>query len=733
MSQFLRRLQSLLQRFDEDALAALANRGLLRRAHKDLEKLAPCISEESATELLVSVGEHRVRFDARGPAHAQCSCPASAICQHILAAVIALQRMTPAAEVATAPVGAGSETEDSHEKARGANTDAAESTSGDPLGPLHAALLDITPSDMTRHGGARAYRWALQFVHDLDAQTEPMISGSKYIVIRFVHPRVEFRYLGGGLEALIADVNLPSREKYQIAAVLAYQRAQGIELPAPFAINLSKTDTAALKLSKDRGLLDAADQLGGARKRLRESVQQLIEESVSLGLAHLSRGIQERFSTLAVSAQGVQYHRLALLIRRLADHVEMLLARAGGADEHRLLDELALAYGLANALSSAAAEGLEPAHLIGRARSQYAHGGAVELLGLGARPWRSASGHVGLSIFFWSPQDGVFLCCSDARPETLRRFNPRERYLAPGPWAGIGAPAQLTGRRALVTGAQFNAQGRISTGQGSSAVLLPTVSAARFAAALPVCEDWSALVAARGQRGGSLLAEPQPMKDWVVLRPARYGSATFDTTRQTLTWPVFDRQDRILDVELVYSDMAAHAIARIEQMGLEQLVPGTLLVAMLRNDRARLTAEPLSLIHPDAGTDQTVVDALHFDGAVGTKEPLRARIQRPQRYPAAQEADEVIVNGAPSQVPRALRELREWTQRQAESGITPETGGQVLARISELDQKAAAAGITLFAKLAQDANHARRLLRMHYFCMQYERLLESGFGEGDLG
>jgi hypothetical protein len=128
-----------------------------------------------------------------------------------------------------------------------------------------------------------------------------------------------------------------------------------------------------------------------------------------------------------------------------------------------------------------------------------------------------------------------------------------------------------------------------------------------------------------------------------------------------------------------------------------------------------------------------VVDALHFDGAVGTKEPLRARIQRPQRYPAAQEADEVIVNGAPSQVPRALRELREWTQRQAESGITPETGGQVLARISELDQKAAAAGITLFAKLAQDANHARRLLRMHYFCMQYERLLESGFGEGDLG
>ncbi|MBP1313255.1 SWIM zinc finger family protein [Herbaspirillum huttiense F1] len=726
MSHFLSQLQSQLQRFDDEALAALANRGLLRRAHKDLEKLTLRISEESAAELVLSAGEHRIRFDTRGPAHAQCSCPASGICQHILAAVIALQRMTPAADAS--PV-----TEHNREQKSGEGADAAEATSDEPLAPLHAALLHITPSDMTRHGGTRAYRWALQFVHDLDAQSDPKISGSKYVVIRFAHPRVEFRYLGGGLDNLIADVNLPSREKYQIAAVLAYQRAHGAELPAPFSHDLPKTGTAALNLSKEHALPDAAGEQAAARQRLRESLQQLIEESVSLGLAHLSRGIQERFSTLAVWAQGVQYHRLALLIRGLADHVEMLLVGAGGADEHRLLDELALAYGLANALGSAATEGGAPTHLIGRARSQYAQGGPVELLGLGAWPWRSASGYVGLSIFFWSPQDGVFLCCSDARPETQRRFNPRERYRASGPWAGISAPAQLTGCRASVTGAHFNAQGRISTGQGCSASVLPPVGAAHFAATLPVCDDWSVLIAARGQRGGSLLAESQPMRDWVVLRPARYSSATFDTTRQTLNWPVFDQEDRMLDVELVYSDMAAHAIARIEQMEPDQLPPGTLLVAKLRNDRARLTAEPLSLIYPDAGIGQTVVDALHFDDPVDANEPLRARIRHPQHYPAVQDAHEVIANGAPSRVPRALRDVREWAQRQAESGLAPETGRQALARISVLDQRAEAGGMTLFSKLAPEVNPARRLLRMHYLCMQYERLLESELGDGDLG
>ncbi|MFJ3054434.1 SWIM zinc finger family protein [Herbaspirillum sp. NPDC087042] len=732
MSDLLTQLQVQLQRFDDDALAALANRGLLRRAQKDLEKLAPAIAEDSATGLVVSVGEHRIRFDARGPAQAQCSCPASSICQHILAAMIALQRMAPAEPPAPAPQAAGPLTEDDRKddpkEAREEPAVANEPAPDDALAPLHEALLQIGAAEMTRHGGTRGYRWAVQFVHDLDPNAGPAISGSKYIVIRFAHPRVEFRYMGGALDNLIADVSLSAIEKYQVAAVLAYQRAHGIELPAPASTSMAKAGNAVLNLGKDHALPETAGEQFASRKRLRESVRQLIEECVGLGLSHLSNGIHERFSTLSVWAQGVEYHRLALLIRRLADHVELLLARAGGADEHRLLDELALAYGLASALDRAAARGLEATHLLGRARSRYAQGGAVELLGLGARPWRSASGYVGLSTLFWSSQDGSFFSSSDARPETQRRFNPRERYRTAGPWTGIGAPAQLTGRRVLLTGAQFNEQGRISAGQGSSATLLPQEAAARFAAALSACDDWSSLAASRALIRRSLLLEQQPMKDWIVLRPARYGTARFEATRQTLTWPVFDHQDRQLDIELVYSDMAAHAIARIEQMRPEQLTAGTMLVAMLRNDMGRLSAEPLSLVRPHAVTGEAAVDALYFDEA--PEAAVAARVRALQQQVAASGDRKAIAQGMPSIVPRALREVRDWIQRQAERGVSPEGGGEVLARITELNRRTGDAGMSMFGKLASGANVAMNLLRMHYLCMQYEHLLGGGQGEG---
>jgi hypothetical protein len=107
-------------------------------------------------------------------------------------------------------------------------------------------------------------------------------------------------------------------------------------------------------------------------------------ECMELGLSHLSRGIHERFATLAVWAQGAEYHRLALMLRRIAHHVEQLLERAGGADEHRLLDEITIAYGLVASLNYTASQGNSPSHLVGAARSRYEQAGSFELLGLGA-------------------------------------------------------------------------------------------------------------------------------------------------------------------------------------------------------------------------------------------------------------------------------------------------------------------------------------------------------------
>lgn len=702
-------LLAQLERFDDDAFAALANRGLLRRAYKDLDALALAVTEESAESIVVGVAEHCVRFDIGGPASAKCNCPAASVCQHILTASLWLKRTS------TSVVDARSDTADS------ANTDPTPQRQSDDL---HAALMRVSATDLVKHAGKAGYKWAWQFVQDLDAETGVTISNDRHVGISFAHPRITFRYMGGPLDSFIADVSLSKIEKYRVAAVMSYQRAHGAEIAAPE----TKRDNASLDFGKEHALPDAGDvSMRDSRARLRVSVIQLVTECVELGLSHLSQGIQERFSTLAVWAQGAEYHRLALQLRRVADHVEMLLERAGGADEHRLLDEITTTFGLVTALKVADGRGQVPTHLVGRARNTYEPVASLELLGLGAMPWRSGSGYVGLTMLFWSPKDKRFLSCTEARPESQRGFNPIARYKAAGSWGGLGAPAQATGRRILLTNAQLSALGRLSTAESTSATIQIVPDPREFAELLVPCSRWSDLQNARAIARRSLLAEPEPMREWFALRPSQFEKPRFDPTRQVAVWPLVDADDECIDAEIPYSDFAAAAIDRIERMSDSSPSDGTLVIARVRNISGRLIAEPLSLVRSDLQVTSNFVDALYFDSAA--ESGLVAEAVRKFRKLVAPHPKETSFTVQSSSVSAALSDLREWTLRRTERG-NGAGAEDVVAQLNNLIGRLNLAGLSAFGKCVADAAIATELLRTNFLYLQYEHLNRGSSDDG---
>lgn len=712
-------LQALLARFDDEAWVALANRGLLRRAQKDLEKTAATVAEESADRLVVAFGEQRIRFDARGPATAQCSCPASGVCHHVLAASLALQRMlgepagAPAPEPAAAP------------DATTAVAPEPPAAPADALAPLRDALLKMSAAELQRHAGKSGYRWAWQFVLDLDGGDGLSLAGEQHVVIGFARPRLTLRYLGGGVEALIADAELRQIEKYRVAAVLAFQRAHGVE-PAQPEPARAAAGGAALDFGHEHRLAATGSaSMEASRARLRASARQLLAEAVELGLSHLSAGMQERFATLAVWAQGAEYHRLALMLRRLADHVEMLLERAGGADEHRLLDEMALALALVAALDDAAARGQAPAHLVGQARTRYEASSTLELWGLGASAWRSASGYQGLTMLFWAPADEAFYTCTDARPQSLRGFDPRARYRAAGPWSGLGAPSQATGRRLELTGAQINAGGRLSAAESCSVRLLPADPPGEWARRIQAWTSWTVLAQARAAAGRSLLAEARPQQDWVFLRPAAFGRADFDEARQTMVWPLLDAVGEVLVAELAYDALTAPAMERIEVYPEGPNERAQVLVARVRAGTGPLVAEPLSLLAGAASpASARAVDALHFDEAheprlASRLKAFAARVLKQGREPTSFSA---VVDSRRTVV---LRELRDELRRAAERGLAAEVNGirpTGAARLDALLQRAATQGLDVAAIVATTPTRAgERLLRLAFVTMQCER------------
>lgn len=701
-SGVLGELLAQLARWDEDAFVALANRGLLRRAQKDLEKISVVVGAEDRGAVAVGVGEHQVRLDRRGPAHAVCSCPASGVCQHILLAALALQRGVVVAEVGQEETAAGAP----------------------EVGRLHQELMAISHQSLLRHAGKPGYRWAWQVIQDLDPEDGMAIGGERHLVIALRHPTVTLRYLGGGLPGLIAEPTPPRLERLQVAAVLAYQRAHGASSPPPE--EAGRGGNEVLDLGAEHRLRERAPEVRRrSREELRRRVRELETDCLALGLSHLSPAVHERWNGLAVWAQGAEYHRLALLLRRVADHVEMAIARAGGADEHRLFDELAVVHALVTALEVASARGEEPIRLVGRPRSRYDELARLELVGLGALAWRSAAGWLGLTMVFWAPGEQTFLTATDARPE-LQRFDPVARYRAAGPWGGLGAPAQASGRRLTLAAAQVNAAGRLSLAASTAAV----VDAAPLRlAGLPVVRRWGELRATRALARRSMLAEPTPAADWTVLEPATWGPPWFDAARQTLVWPLGDDAGDALPAELPFDDFIAAAIARIEQLGVGELPVGTRLVARLRGGAARLVVEPLSLLRPGPD-DTTLVDVLAFDPAPqpGFMSRWLGRLAGAGEGRVGHRvagADGGAATLLPASLPAALRSLRQWLERQAERGLAPADESTLRAELAPLLARLVEAGLGVPAGVGE-LPLVEWALRARYWCLQLEQLIAGG-------
>jgi hypothetical protein len=692
-SALQRELRRLLAAFDDDALAALANKGLLRRAAKDLEKAMPTVAEQTAEALVLAVGEHRVRLDRGGPAQAKCSCPATTTCQHVLTAILALQR------VPVADDGAAIATDD--------GAVAPDATA------LHEALMAIDAEALRAHAGAQGHRWAVQFARDFDLQQHLRVEAKRAVVITLLRPHLVAHFAGGGVEALVVDGIPRNVEKHRAAVVLVYQRAHGRELGDDEAA--PRGHQARLDLGADwTPALAAGDEVLGARARLCSAVQQLAGECLAIGLCHLSPHVQQRLATLAVWAQGAELPRLARLLRRVADHVDLLLQRAGAADEHRLFDDLAIACGLAAALAHAAAAGKAPTALVGSARSRFHDVATLELFGLGARTFRSPTGHRGLTMVFWSPPDRAFTTCTDARPAAMRGFDPIARYRQPGPWTGLGAPQQATGRRVTLTSARRDEHGRVAANERTHALVTALDDAAL--AAMPAIVSWRELGAHLDEAmPPSLLAEARPLRQWALLRPAAFAPARFDPVRQLLQWPLLDADGTTLLAMLPWHDGTRAAIRRIEGLDSAALA-GAGVVAHLRRTSAAVIAEPLSLLRP--ATAQPV-DCLHFADAADTP-PAKWTSADANAPPSPTAATTATID-----LPPALRHLRTLVQQLAERGVPPATERASLPALTSAIARAADAGFDAFPRTAANPPAAlpQQLLRVHYAILQYERLM----------
>jgi len=570
-SHFLTALQRQLRALDDDALSALASVGLLRRARKDLAGLSPTFVADDG-HVRVDLGPHQVVLDRRGPAGARCTCRAKTTCQHVLAACLFLAGTD-------APAASGA--------AARAAPEAQEPQT------LDEELKGIDLATLVDFAGKSVVREALELAR---AGETPVISMGAAITIRMKHPLAHLRYAGGGLGAFVTDYRGRHRKRVIVTAVLMYQLAHGVEV-APLDGQPREVPEGG-----------TPEELAELRRALLPRVCQALTECVEIGLPHVAESFVERFASLSTVAAGAKFHRLALALNRIAELIDMQLERNAGADSSVLLDEFARTFALATALRSSAAVPRED--LIGEARTSYKQVPELDLLCLGAYPWRTDSGYLGLTVLFWSAAQGRWFSLSESRPDGTIGFNPTSRYRSAGPWPGCDSPTAISGRHVRLGSALLNRLGRLSASARTRAdVGAPTTPSDLDALAI---HRWQEVERLRHDVAGVGLAEANPHERLVLLCPKQFGKQTFDATNQEFLWPILDEVGATLLLRLPYTEMSSHAIDRMEAMGERDIWA---LLCEIEISHWGHTLRPLVVLtnHPDR-----FVDCVYFDDAPST-------------------------------------------------------------------------------------------------------------------
>lgn len=500
------KLAEALAVFDEAALAALSNKGTVRRAARDLEEGLVTLSVAEGDVATVIADGETVRIDVRGPSAAKCSCPAKGICRHRIGAVLLLQR---------APAGG-------------------EARPDDTAAGLIAEIAAFPEARLQRLAGRAAWRAAIEIAQ---AGAEIAADGAA-LVIRLADDPLEIRYLPGlGPDGMVSKAAPARRNALHMAALIAIRRQAGIAPDEPMR---SSSDLQS----------ETVDPvfLADVRAALREACRS------ALSLAPLA--LEERLFTLSVSSRADQLQRLGAMLRVIARMIRERRSRSFRFDADLCLSQIALADAIARALPRVS-DAERRAALIGSARQAYDETGPLTLTGLGAETWRAEGGGRGVTVHLYAAGPDRWFSASLARGAGLDPgFDPAQAYRTEAIWGGATL-ARLVGADLAFERVAVSPQGRLSIGASAP----PSFSAAdlsfddwrcAFSLWRPLGERLRQRLAA-SQLSGERMAEP------VVLRPRRTMTPWLDELTQMLNWPVEDMDGNWLALTVAYDpDRARH-------------------------------------------------------------------------------------------------------------------------------------------------------------------------------
>lgn len=519
---------------NEAFLVTLANKGLYKRALKDMETTGQ-------VELTVTDGRLQIRLDnitvSLDPNVAQstCSCPSKTVCKHVLMGIL---------------VAAGYASSESETVPAGCKNVSPDTTPETPSSEAWKELKNVDLALLRKQAGKKLFEDTLRLIQNgwtadfTEGDILEATINTESITVYF--PKED------SLNRAVCKCGESGLCKHKLIAILSYLSLQGTVS--------SNTDGSQPELS-----LLTKDTLNVLKGASRFIIGILEKGLISCGENETETAIQYsiRLETCGIS-------NLARLFRSLSSDIENMLAKHVGFQPLTTFATLSRLHNTITLILRNTQNNEMLSRLIEGTRSDYYTTPVGHFTGLGAYPWQTRSGYFGITAYFFyhekqsictltsSMADYYEYTQSLVTPENLNKQLEMQSF-----WNNNASLARLSSSTLVLRNFKLNRQQRLSSSTQTQCEIEDKVTISRLDALL-VIPELSDLTF-RSEERYDYFRKKQP--EQLALVPFTHLSEVyFDPSEQKLYFTAIDEQVETKG-SLAYSELNRNAIRKLEQLG----------------------------------------------------------------------------------------------------------------------------------------------------------------------
>ncbi len=581
-----------IQQVDDDYLAGLSNKGIVKRAYKDLNQEQPtAVWQEDEVKVTLREETCVIRVPL---GKSSCSCPSRSICRHVVTAILWLQKELGKREISLDC------------KKTDAKTNEPEITD-EQLG-IFEELLTIPLEHLKRICKGSRLKW---FVAHMKAGDVVQTETQSVVTVQFPWEKAAVKLLEP-LEYSSCTCRSVELCVHKAQALLAFQIHRG-------RILLEDLE----EIPEEDGPVHEEQM-----KKAGEMVRKEVADQLCTGLSRQSPEAKETMERLAVICHRAGLADFEGQLREIGSLYQQYFNRSAVFRGEELLGKLLSLYEQANRVKTAKNK-KELRALAGVFRDSYQLVGRLQLMSIGRRFFSSKTGYEGDIYYFLETKQKQWYTWTDVRPvfyEGVRKRQAAAVEKSSAPWGLPCNREQLMEMEFLLKGAKVAGGGRLSVSQETKGDVLGVRRFEPEVIGDLVYWDYGKLLQdmfgyERGTRQTGRRRERL-----ALVGAVGWEQTEFDEINQRFFWSILDGMGRKLFISLKNTKEDGAVIKRLERLA-ERLKknshPSMVFFGSVYLEDGQLCLYPIEIFQKEAAGLYLAWLESHNGGQSGTDEDFK--------------------------------------------------------------------------------------------------------------